>query len=71
MSDGDVSTTALGTDTNLTNGAGTGIASVQGTYISPGPNDSIGEQIPSGIVPTFASNPLVFFDLGGGQFLIL
>ncbi|HGY89859.1 MAG TPA: hypothetical protein ENK43_01665 [Planctomycetes bacterium] len=71
VSDGDVSTTALGTDTNLTNGAGTGIASVQGTYISPGPNDSIGEQIPSGIVPTFASNPLVFFDLGGGQFLIL
>ncbi len=71
VSDGDVSTTALGTDTNLTNGTGTGISSVQGTYTSPGPNDSIGEQIPSGIVPPFASNPLVFFDLGGGQFLIL
>ncbi len=71
VSDGDASTTALGTDTNLTNGTGTGISSVQGIYTSPGPNDSIGEQIPNAVVPTFASNPLVFFDLGGGQFLIL
>ncbi len=70
ISDGDASTTALGTDTNLTNGFGSGLVSVQGIYASPGPRDSIGEQIPAGVSPPFPGNTVVFYHLGGGQFLI-
>ncbi len=71
VSDGDALSTALGTDTDLTNGLGTGLSSVQGTYVSPGPHDSIGEQIPAGVTPPFPGGVLIFQNLGGGQFQIL
>ncbi len=71
VSDGDASTTAYGTETDLTNGLGTGLSSMQGVYASPGLRDSIGESVPAGVTPPFAGGLLIFQDLGGGRFLIL
>ncbi|MCA9323260.1 MAG: hypothetical protein KDB53_21160 [Planctomycetes bacterium] len=72
VSDGDVSVSALGTDTDFTNGLGTGTSLMQGLYVSPGNNDSIGEQMPAAVAPGLIGGVVLYLDLtGSGQFLIL
>ncbi len=63
VTDGDAS---VGNDTDLSDGMGTGISSVIGTYVSPaGAPDSVGELIPANTAPGFTS--VLFFELGSAS----
>ncbi|HGY92764.1 MAG TPA: hypothetical protein ENK43_16465 [Planctomycetes bacterium] len=60
VTDGDSS---VGNDTDLSDGMGTGISSVIGSYTSPmGAPDSVGELIPANVAPGFTT--VLFFELG-------
>ncbi len=63
LTDGDAS---IGNDTDLSDGMGTGISSVIGSYTSPiGSPDSVGELIPANTAPGFTT--VLFFELGSSS----
>lgn len=57
----------LGTSSDLTDGLGTGISTVIGSYASPGPDDSFCEEFPADTVPPFTT--LTAIDAGVGTWI--